>query len=126
MIMNKDINAIDVVRQMVADGQASQEVAEKYFPELKEREDDKIRKALISILKTDFEKDTTIYDISVGDIIAWLEKQGEKPTEWSEKDKCMINNIIDTLKPLRQTTHSGYSINSMITWLKSLKDRVQH
>jgi len=46
------------------------------FPTLKESENERIRKALISILKSDFEKDTTIYDISVGDIIAWLEKQG--------------------------------------------------
>lgn len=49
------------------------------------KEDGKIRKALISILKSDFEKDTTIYDISVGDIIAWLEKQGKKPTDKIEK-----------------------------------------
>lgn len=33
----------------------------------------------------------------------------------------MLNNVIDTLKPLSQTTHSGYSINSMIDWLKSLR-----
>lgn len=53
-------------------------MAEFFFPELKESEDERIRKALISILKSDFEKDTEIYGISVGDIIAWLEKQGEK------------------------------------------------
>ena len=41
-------------------------------------EDGKIRKALISVLKSDFENDTTIDDISVGDIIVWLEKQGEQ------------------------------------------------
>ena len=45
--MDKDINAIGIVRQMVADGQVSQEVAERYFPELKESEDEKIRKALV-------------------------------------------------------------------------------
>lgn len=56
---------------------------ESIFPQLKEEsEDERIRKALISILKSDFEKDTTIYDISVGDIIAWLEKQS---------DKCLVN-----------------------------------
>ena len=50
---------------------------ERIFPELKESEDEKARKALISVLKSDFENDNTIYDISVGDIISWLEKQGE-------------------------------------------------
>lgn len=49
---------------------------------------------------------------------------GQK-SSWSEEDKCMLNNVIDTLKPLSQTTHSGYAINSMIDWLKSLKDRIQ-
>lgn len=44
------------------------------------QEDEKIRKALISILKSDFEKDTTIFGISVGQIIDWLEKQVGKST----------------------------------------------
>ena len=44
---------------------------------------------------------------------------------WSVEDDCMINNIIDVLKPLSQTTHSDYAINSMINWVKSFKDRVQ-
>ena len=35
-----------------------------------------------------------------------------------EKDKCMLNNIIDTLRPLSETTHSSYAINSMIAWLE--------
>ena len=39
---------LDVVRQMVADGQVSQEVAEKYFPELRESESERIRKGLIN------------------------------------------------------------------------------
>ena len=49
----------------------------------------------------------------------------EQKPAWSEEDKCMLNNVIDTLKPLSQATRSGYSINSMINWLKSLKDRLQ-
>lgn len=44
------------------------------FPELKESEE-RIRQALISILKSDFEKETTIFGISVEEIITWLEKQ---------------------------------------------------
>lgn len=52
---------------------------ENIFPEVKESEDEKIRKALISILKSDFEKDTTIFGISVGQIIDWLGKQSNEP-----------------------------------------------
>lgn len=60
----------------------------------------------------------------------WLENlkdrvQPQSKREWSEENKCMLNNIIDTLKPLSQTTHSGYAINSMIDWLKSIKPQKQ-
>ena len=57
------------IRQMIADGQLSQEVVERYFPELAESEDERIRKSLIDMLKNDekcYLKE-----------IAWLEKQGE-------------------------------------------------
>lgn len=53
-------------------------IFEDIFPELAESEDERIRKALISVLQSDFESDTTIHDISVGDIIAWLEKQSKQ------------------------------------------------
>lgn len=78
--MNRN-EAIKLVREYYPDGrrQLLNEALETLIPELKEKENEsegeKIRKALISILKSDFDKDTTIYGISVGDIIAWLEKQ---------------------------------------------------
>lgn len=79
------------------------------FPELKEPEDERIRKALISILKSDFENDTTIHDISVGDIIAWLEKQSkqssnilwhgvsEEPKDYTSIDPHFGKNINNPL-----------------------------
>lgn len=63
--MNKE--ALAIVRQMISDGQISQEVAEKYFPELVESEDERIRKAIIKYIKTG------TYHKSW---IDWLEKQG--------------------------------------------------
>ena len=52
---------------------------ENTFPELKESEDEKIRKALIRFHKSTIDVD----GIKGEDIIAWLEKQGEqKPIEW--------------------------------------------
>ena len=68
---------------MVADGQVSQEVAEKYFPELKESEGEKIRKALIRFHKSTIDVD----GIKGEDIIAWLEKQSEQKPAWSEEDE---------------------------------------
>jgi hypothetical protein len=54
---------------------ATKEDAEHYFPELKESEDERIRKTIIRILKGE------IGYTSKGDIdkyVTWLEKQGEK------------------------------------------------
>jgi hypothetical protein len=111
-------------------------VIEEIFPELAESEDERIRKALMQNLKERFgTKGNMGEGLDMPDVLAWLERQGDtfdfdkkelkkiELSEWSEEDKCMLNNVIDTLKPLRQTTHSGYSINSMVNWLKSLKDR---
>ena len=85
--MNYEEKYKEIVEQikkayLYAQTDSTKAVLEEILPELAESEDEKMRKALISILKSDFEKDTTINDISVGDIITWLEKQG---------DKCLVN-----------------------------------
>lgn len=79
--MEKNINAIDIVKQMIADGQISQDVAEKYFSELKESEsdDESVRKELI-----DFVKLRLVGFPQSEKFIAWLEKKGEqKPTKYT-------------------------------------------
>ena len=53
---------------------------ERIFPELKESEDEKIKKAIIEFFKS--EDDNTTYSlIRKKDIIAWLEKQGKNSTD---------------------------------------------
>ena len=55
----------------------TKEEAEKYFPELAESEDEKIRKAIITFFES--EDDNTTYAlVPKKDILAWLEKQGDK------------------------------------------------
>ena len=58
----------------------SQSLKEEMFPELKESEDERIRKALIHYMK-DYSDGTGLihaaYGVSRNDAIAWLEKQGE-------------------------------------------------
>ena len=77
---------IELVKKMIEDGNLSQEIAEKYCPELKS-EDERIRKALIEgfkVMKDGSYGECTFsnYNIPVTDIIAWLEKQGNiNPTE---------------------------------------------
>ena len=107
--------------------------AEAFFPTIKESEDEKIRKALISVLKSDFENDTTIHDISVGDIIAWLEKQCEQKPAWSEEDERKMDKIYSILGQAADT--HAYSTTCRLIgdkesielqdFLKFLKDRVQ-
>ena len=124
------------------------------FPELEESEDEKVRKALISILKSDFEKDTTINDISVGDIITWLEKQKNceyikkdwlehikqswykegfidgkyTPKEWTINDATTLNEIIDFLE--NGTAKPQHDLTLYANWLKTqfspIEKQVEH
>lgn len=69
---------LDIVRQMITDGQVSQEVAEKYFPELKEsknKEDERLRKTTIAFLEDLAEQG---YENAVECIDWLLNKQGEQ------------------------------------------------
>ena len=82
------METIDRVKQMIADGVLKQEDAEKYIPELAESEDEKIRKAIIKGFLNYSESFETFGGLKVGDIIAWLEKQGEPNADFKiEKGK---------------------------------------
>ena len=116
--------ALDVVRQMVADGQVSQEVAEKYFPELKESDDEKMMKSIIENLKGNMYRTDGDYDL-LNKQIAWLKKQGE-PTNWSEEDeKCLrlSTDIIDS------ALRAGFCVqldrDRCVDWIKSIRHQLQ-
>ena len=65
---------------------------EHAFPELRESEDERIRKALVWHLKADV--DFVSNGVTKAECIAYLEKQKEqKPAEWSEEDEKIISNI---------------------------------
>lgn len=99
---------------------------ERIFPELKEDEDERIRKEIIDFLelphpqfvgKRDHEK-----------WIAWLEKQGEQKPVWSEEDKRYLNIVSSVIRsPSVQGIYDYHKVNptDVSGWLKSLKDRVQ-
>lgn len=70
------------LKQMVVDGKIMQADVEKYFPELTESEDEKIRKALINTLQNKIGIGVVSNGYSREDYIDWLEKQGkQKPVE---------------------------------------------
>lgn len=143
--------AIDVVKQMVADGQVSQDVAEKYFPELAESEDEKIRKEILDCFKSMKQqgcfplKHKEQYDAWIAylekqgqtftkkDIDnAWvkgvcdanheLEKQREQKSAWSDEDELQVRQI------KRIVNHDGCTKklqNKIADWFESIKKRVQ-
>lgn len=92
------------------------------FPELKENEDEKIRKALVWHLKADV--DFVSNGVTKAECLAYLDKQKAQKQEWGEEDEKMLENIRYAL---------GYAfVNNVIdeqttdyvtTWLKSLRPR---
>lgn len=84
------------------------------FPELKESEDEKIRKDLIQWI--DEFPDTIWRGHYKKDVIDWLEKQGEQKPAWGEEDEKMVKDIIAAIDSLYY--------HGMVNWLKSLKERI--
>ena len=74
------------------------EKLEVIFPELKESEDERIRKELLQIAK---ESEDSFYMVMTPNkrekLIAWLERQGEQKA-WSEEDKNMLKWVIGYLE----------------------------
>ena len=72
----------ETIKQLLADGVISNEVAEKYCPELAESEDEMIRKALIEAFsRPPGHNCVNVFNgIPHHKIVAWLEKQGEQKT----------------------------------------------
>ena len=61
--------AIERTKKLYSNG-----IAEEIFPELKESEDEKIRKEIISILRNTY---WTSNRNRFNELVAWLEKQGQ-------------------------------------------------
>ena len=91
---------------------------ESIFQELKESEDDRIRKELTEFLKkaSGGFLDTTTQCKTFGKWRNWLEKQGEQKPAWSEDDEKMVKDIIAAIDSLYY--------HGMVKWLKSLKERI--
>lgn len=99
------------------------------FPELKESNDERIRKSLIELFK-DMEWDDSIlhdYNMDKDKTIAWLEKQGEQKQEWSKDDENEYDHILKTLNLVaeEQETKGYNNLISTVNWFKSIKDRIQ-
>ena len=97
-------------------------VLESLFPELAESEDERIRKVLLN----DFKNNCSEYyceGINRDMIIAWLEKQAQKPATWSEEDEQHIDSLLKRLDGLcrNEFERTRFAINEDMDWLKALK-----
>ena len=77
---DKAIEKIKYVMEHGVSPTLNKEDLEDIFPELRESEDERIRKELIEHIKANCESDFILFQkFSSDDVIAWLEKQGDKP-----------------------------------------------
>ena len=91
--IEQKLRDIEVVKQMIADGHISQDVAEKYFPELKEDEDE------LTWLKNYISEEAYSLSMDIRDnedriilkklqrSLAWLERQGESKSFWKPTEE---------------------------------------
>ena len=106
------------------------------FPELKESEDEKIRKELLESFKYQQRESRTdkewLNGIKLSEVVAWLEKQGEQKSAWGEEDEIFLYKIQDHIREF-YVDKKGYPYVAEpdspemkeFNWLESLKDRIQ-
>ena len=106
------------------------EELENIFPELKESEDEKIRKEIIAILKYKYglyPKDPKY--INAPQWIAWLDKQGESYTK-RDVDDAYLKGVTNTKKEIEKQYEANYQIRKDIAtfifnYKGDIKDRAK-
>ena len=73
--------ALERAREVLNNEDVERGIMEYLFPELKESEDERIRKGLIKYFKNFETESLYIVGINEDEILAWLEKQGEKKSQ---------------------------------------------
>lgn len=121
-------DALERAKQAIIDcgsNASRKEMIYSIFPELREWgeaeaariADEKIRVELTDYFRTSH--CDTIRGIPMYKVLTWFEKQkGHKPVEWNEKDKEMIEKIIDALPTL-----AAADFHEIEGWLHSLPEK---
>lgn len=102
----------ETIMQLLADGVISNEVAERYFPELKENEDEKVKKELIKAINLAYDCGIAITKENRDKYLAWIERQGEQKL-------CMIQWKGDNLKEVLDFTGKDKNFDK---WFKSFEE----
>ena len=119
--------AYDEVREKIAIRFGSN-VADEIFSQFEESEDEKVRKAIIELVRQSSE---VLDKQNQNNMIAWLEKQGEQKPEWSDEDEEMRAAVLQLITDSEK--ENGWNcvycddkeiyFSDIIAWLKSLKYR---
>lgn len=117
---NKLVNAIKVLQETNPSDEGIQNWVNDNVPELRKSEDEKVRENIIHLVNAHGQGRFR------ESMLAWLEKQGQKPV-WSEEDEKTVTGIINDIQerledyPTEQLADIYFK---EIKFLKSLKDRV--
>ena len=122
--------AIEVLKKYQYDTEV-REALECLHPELKESEDERIRKAILELVK---QSSHILNPMNQKSMIAWLEKQGsqnlanfsktckvEQNPAWSKEDEKMLDDAIGAVGAADYYTYDDKQ--EIENWLKALKDR---
>lgn len=130
-------DALERAKQAIIDcgsNASRKEMIYSIFPELRENEEDKIKDTLHSIICRAINDQGTPYEERVfisKKVLPYVEKlQEQKPSEWSEKDKKMLERVIDTIGDSilecdcdDTGTKARFALEDERKWLKSLPER---
>ena len=98
---------------------------EYIFPELAESEDEKIKEALIQLVKCNERSGYFVLNnVSTGSMIAWLEKQGEHHIACSEEQMKVLDEVLNFAANHESPYWNNYifeTLNGLIKQLKKLK-----
>ena len=92
-------------------------ILEEIFPELKESEDERIRKAIINAIH-DYAK--RLEEKIPTEWLAWLEKQGKQKPAWSEEDEEKFEDVLHWFSIFCEKNQTISGIKESFEWLKSL------
>lgn len=119
-------NALAKIKQIFDKGSKfviRREVFESIFPELKESEDEKIRKEIINYFECQSRDEPERKGIH-NRWIAWLEKQGEQKPAWSDEDELVVLSIEQVIQCASFLNLVPEKLDKIDKWLKSLKQRI--
>jgi hypothetical protein len=96
----------------------------KLLPELKESEDERIRKAMIDYFKWNPDGQL-LNEFSNREVFAWLEKQSGQTPAWSEEDEIIRKSLINMVEKFYGRCDDKSARNRFTYWLNYLKNRIQ-